>query len=414
MGDNQVSSTSTTNPTNPKITETINQLLGGVQDAWKTGPQVFGESLYGGVGDTTRQGWSSALTAARNPAFNSALSGSMNYTNRLIGNGGLTGRAPGGAPSYTGSAAPGRDSPMVPHVGPDGGSSHAGGMAPQSSLAPQSAGGAPGDSGGLLKNGYLGEPGTPTPPGQPGHSDPMILPVFNDPGYTPPTPSPDPWSGSDQTYGAGSVTADGGQWGDLQTTRGIGSQYGQLGSAFTAGSPGIDRLRSNLADDTLTGVNSIFGGSGRLGSGMHTEKASEGLGNALAAFDYGNYQNDINNRYRSLDSQAGQASTAFGMEQQGINNQMGLGASLPGQYASSLLPSQTYGMVGSAQDADRQANLLGRNDLFRRTNDSRTDLLAKLSSILSGTAGAGGSTTTNTEPSTPWWQTGISLLGQFL
>ncbi len=365
MGDSEITSTSKTSPLNPGVDKTLSSLLGGIDNIWGGGPATFESSLYGGVGDTTRGGWQSQISAASNPAWYQGVDRSMGYTNNLISGGGLTGgRSQGGYQTNgqpMGGAGP--SSPMVPAVGPGGPATHAG-----------------------SNIGVAGTPGNLNVLQQTG------MKTGTDPGGNP----------------------GGGQWGDLQTTRNIGSQYGELGGAYSAGTPGVDRLRSKLQDDTLTGVNSIFGGSGRLGSSNHMTSASEGLGNALAGFDRQLYQDDINNQYRSLDSQAGQAGTAFGMEQQGINNSMGAAGALSGLYDTAQKPGQTLANVGTAQDADKQANLLGRHDLFRRQQDAKTDLLAKLSSILQGTAGVGGSTTTQTSPGTPWWQTGIGLLGQFV
>lgn len=348
MGDNQITTTSNTGPTNPNVGKTLDELLGGISNIWSGGPATFEENLYGGVGDTTKGAWGSAISAASNPAWYQGVDRSLGYTNNLLQQGGLTsGRSPGGYQT--------------------GGQPMGGTQQPTNPLREGE------------NIGVAGTPGNLAVLGQQGQGGPI-----------------------------------GGQQGDLAMTRNIGGQYGQLSDAYSAGSPGMSQLRNKLQDDTLTGVNSIFGGSGRLGSGQHISSASEGLGNALAGFDYANYQNDINNRYRSLDSQAGQANTAFGMEQQGVANTAGAMAALPQLYQTAQMPGQTLGSVGAAQDADKQANLLGRHDLFRRQQDAKVDLLAKLSSILSGTAGAGGTTTTNTEPGTPWWQTGISLLGQFV
>ena len=46
--------------------------------------------------------------------------------------------------------------------------------------------------------------------------------------------------------------------------------------------------------------------------------------------------------------------------------------------------------------------------------DAKTDLLGRLSSILGVNAGASGSTTTQTSPGTPWWQSALGLAGQFV
>ena len=87
---------------------------------------------------------------------------------------------------------------------------------------------------------------------------------------------------------------------------------------------------------------------------------------------------------------------------------------MPSLYQGALAPSATQGAVGAAQDANTQAALLGQNDLFRRTADSKTDLLAKLSSILAGTGGQAGTTTTQSSPATPWWQSALAIGGTLL
>lgn len=82
-------------PTNPKVDETITQLLGGVQNAYNRGPQPFNESLYAGTGPTTRNAWAMGKGAANNADYNSGISGAMRYA------GGL---ADGSGPSMTETA----------------------------------------------------------------------------------------------------------------------------------------------------------------------------------------------------------------------------------------------------------------------------------------------------------------------
>jgi hypothetical protein len=333
MGDNQITTTSGTSPSNPKVTETINKLLGGVQEEWGKGPAVFNESLYGGVGDNTRRGWQSAMDAANNPAFGAGISNATNYANTMIGQGGLT----------------------------DGARS------------------------------------------------------------------------------------------DLATTRGVGAEYGRM--ADSQRQPGLyestmmgtargDNLngkdpffQSNLArtlDEAGAGVSAAVGAGGRFGSGAHVGalgKTLGGISDTARSNEYnrslerqqqalqgigGERQTRFGNEFTARGAQAGQAGAAFGMEQQGVNNTMGAASALPDLFRASLLPGQTMGAVGAAQDADRQAALMGRHDLFRRQNDAKTDLLGRLSSILGVNAGAAGSTTTETQPGTPWWQSALGLAGQFI
>ncbi len=93
--------------------------------------------------------------------------------------------------------------------------------------------------------------------------------------------------------------------GAMDAFGGLGKTYGDLGKAYDPNSEAYQTLRQGVTDDTLASVNSMFGGSGRLGSGLNYTSAAKGLGSALAGLDYGNMQNDINNRFRAADSQAG-------------------------------------------------------------------------------------------------------------
>jgi hypothetical protein len=144
------------------------------------------------------------------------------------------------------------------------------------------------------------------------------------------------------------------------------------GNRFGMNDPGYAALRSKLSNDVLTQTNQSFNNSGLFGSDSNQRAASEGLGNALAGLDYGNYQQDIARQQQ-----------AAGM--------------LPGLFSAAQLPSSVQQSVGASQDAASAAQAAGP-----------TDFLAKLSAIAAGNAQAGGQTQTNTSPGTPLWQT---LLG---
>lgn len=154
------------------------------------------------------------------------------------------------------------------------------------------------------------------------------------------------------------------------------SSFGNVaaGNAFGTDDPGYAALRSKVANDTLTGINSSFNNSGLFGSDSNQRAAAEGLGNALAGLDYTNYQNDIQRQQQAA-------------------------SLLPSLFAAGQLPSSVQQSVGAAQDADALAQANGP-----------TDYLAKLAGIINGTAGAAGTTTTarQSTPGTPLWQ---SLLG---
>lgn len=249
-GDDNTTSTSTssTAPTNPAVTNTTNKLLGGIDSAYDAGLKVNPVSLYGGVGDTTKQSWQQALNSSANPDYAAGVNGAIS--------------------SYADTAA---------------------------------------------------------------------------------------------------------------------------GKNIGVDAPGYQTVRNKLQNDVLTATNGAFNNSGLFGSDSNQTAAASGLTDSLGALDLQQYNN-------GLDRQA----AAVPLLQQ--------------LYSAAQQPAATEGAVGAASDADTQATLLGNNDLFRRTNDSQTDLLAKLSSILNGTAGSSGSTTTqtNTTPTTPWWQSALSLGGSLL
>jgi hypothetical protein len=150
----------------------------------------------------------------------------------------------------------------------------------------------------------------------------------------------------------------------------IGS-YGNRagGNEIGVNAPGYAALRNKLQSDVTSGVNSSFNNSGLFGSDSNVRGLTEGLTSSLGGLDYQQY-ND------SLSRQAEAANI------------------LPTLFQGAQLPAGIQQSIGAAQDADAAAKAAGP-----------TDYLAKLTSILSGTAASAG-TTTNSQ--TPLWK---ALLG---
>lgn len=266
--------------------------------------------------------------------------------------------------------------------------------------------------------------------------------------------------------GFGALTQNGGlssvQSSAMGNTAGLAGAYGGLANAYDQNAPGYDRMRQQLLDDAVKNVGSGFTASGRFGGGSYINDATEASLNAIAPLDYQNYQNNVNNQYRSLDSQKGIYDTLFGQGQQGVNNTVtglngqlgaagqafGMGqtgrdnsmgaldaqrgiygdqfnmgqtgqnnvlAGLAGQQgaASSLFNAgqtgitnqqgaiDALGQIGSAQDANAQGARLGAADLYDRKNNASLDRLLKIG------AGFGGATA-DAANQAPWWQ---QLLG---
>lgn len=152
------------------------------------------------------------------------------------------------------------------------------------------------------------------------------------------------------------------------------SSYGNraAGNELGLNDPLYAQQRQNLTDDTLSGVNSIFTGSGRFGSGSHVNTASRGLANALGGLDLQ------------------QRNESYGRQSEAANL-------LPSLFAAGQLPSSIQQSVGASMDADKQAQEGGVWDYLNRAVGTTT-----------GAAGAAGTTQTTTQPTTPLWQ---SLLG---
>jgi hypothetical protein len=234
------------------------------------------------------------------------------------------------------------------------------------------------------------------------------------------------------------------QGGAMAGVGGLGSKYAGLGTAYDPNSSAYKQLRQGVVDDTLSNLGSQFTASGRFGGGSYVDTASEGLGDALAGLDYNNMQNNINNQYRSLDSQRGIFGDQFGMGQQGVGNQFGALAGQAGT-ANSIFGNQTaalggqgatagqqfgmgqtalgnqqgaiglLGQIGASQDADSLAKRMADADLFDKTKNTDWNTLGRATSILGGNSTASGSTTSN---SVPWWAallggaaTGASIFG---
>jgi hypothetical protein len=204
-------------------------------------------------------------------------------------------------------------------------------------------------------------------------------------------------AGSDAMYGVGR----------------LGEGYAGLYDAYDPNSAAYKTLRQGVVDDTLSNLGSQFTASGRFGGGSYIDTASEGLGDALAGLDYNNMSKNIDNQYRSLDSQRGTLGDMFGMAQTGTQNQFG---ALAGQQAagSSLFNAgqtalgnqrgaiDSLGQIGAAQDANTQGALLGQADLFDRTKNAELDRLTKIGAAFGDPVGAAN------QPN--WWQSGLGAL----
>lgn len=203
--------------------------------------------------------------------------------------------------------------------------------------------------------------------------------VYNQPLYT-------GLSGT-TTAGVNALAAAGNNPAYSQNLANTMNEFGAIasGQRFGQDAPGYANLRQGVIDDTLGATNAAFNASGRFAGGANVNAANRGVGQAVSALDYQNYQNDINRQQQAA-------------------------SALPGLYSASLAPAQTQLAAGSILDADSLAKRQADAALYDAQNNKGWNDYARASSILSGTAQAAGSTTTNTQPKAPWWQ-GILGIG---
>lgn len=164
----------------------------------------------------------------------------------------------------------------------------------------------------------------------------------------------------------------------------MGSTIGDFGAIasgqrFGTDDPGYAAMRAKAGDDTLRDVNSMFTSSGRFGSGSHVGTATEALGSVNAGMDYQNFQNDQ-------------------------QRQMQAASMLPSLYQGSQLPGQAQLQAGQTMDAYNAAKAQDAARIFDETNNQGWNTLQRGSAVFSGTAPVSGTTQTNTQPATPWWQ----------
>jgi hypothetical protein len=143
------------------------------------------------------------------------------------------------------------------------------------------------------------------------------------------------------------------------------------GSRFGMNDPGYAKMRAGALDDAMTGVGSSFLTDGRYGSSVMGDAAGEAATETLAGLDYANFQNDQQRQQQAI-------------------------SALPGAFAMGQAPGSVMTSIGEQQRAAPWYNL------------------GQASSILAGTANTGGSTSSMTQPATPWWQSAIGLAGQFI
>jgi hypothetical protein len=363
MGDNQVTTRQESGPSNPMVTQTLDQLLGQLQGQISAGPPTDI-----GPGYNTQMGWNGALNAANNPQFAAGIGQAQNYANNLIANGGLTGGQRNDMNAMRGLQG------QFAQLGQNGGLSGdmRGAMSQMSGLGESWRRlGAQNMQPGIMERNLMGVARGDMLRGGNPYFEENLGNALNDAGA-----------------GVNAAIGSSGRFGSGAHVGQLGQTLGQLSTSARSQQYETERDRQMQA---LQGI----GGEQQMRTGNQMA-ALTGRGN-VASNVFGMGQQGRDNQMAAFAGQGNAASQAFGMGQQGNANVTRGGNDLQSLFQASLLPSQIQGAVGREQDAFRD-----------RRNNNSSDWLARLSSIFGGTAPFGGTTQTQTEPGTPWWQT---LLG---
>ncbi len=140
------------------------------------------------------------------------------------------------------------------------------------------------------------------------------------------------------------------------------------GSRFGMDDPGYAAMREGVLDDVVTGQNSVSLTDGRFGSTVHGDAVGRAATQTLAGLDYANLQNDQQRQMQAI-------------------------SALPGAFAAGQAPGSVEASIGQQQREAPWYNL------------------GQASAIASGNYGAGGSTSTQTQPGAPWWQAPVAIGG---
>lgn len=87
MGGNTNKTTTSTGSASPAVTATTDKLLNGLSAQYDKGTAVNPVNLFSGAGDTTKNSWASALSAANNPEYAAGINGAISDYSRAASGG---------------------------------------------------------------------------------------------------------------------------------------------------------------------------------------------------------------------------------------------------------------------------------------------------------------------------------------
>ncbi len=183
------------------------------------------------------------------------------------------------------------------------------------------------------------------------------------------------------------------------------------GDFLDGANPYFEGNLSRALDDAGAGVNAAVASGGRFGSGAHVGQLAETLGGLSNSARSGQYEMERDRQLQALTGIQGE-------RQQGIQNTFGAQNQLGQLMNTSLVPSGVLGGIGAAQDANQAAARASAIQQHDQQQNGYLDWLGRLGGILGGAAPVGGTTSTQTTPTVPWYMQlgGLALgtAGQFI
>ncbi len=248
-----------------------------------------------------------------------------------------------------------------------------------------------------------------------------------------------------QTIGSGGLGQAGqGAIGNLQ---GIGTQFqnlanqaGQGGAAndyltgtargdYLNGSPYIDSIISKGAGDIANQTNNMFAAGGRYGSGANQGVLSDSIAKYSNDLRNQNYQAERQNQLSAanalenaqqgrlglqgnlLNGASGANQAASGIENQGINNVLGMISQLPTIQNNKIFDAQQQQGIGSQIDNRAQQAL---QDAISQWQQGDMEAWSRLGGLISAGMGSAGSYGTQSGTSKTTQPMGLGILGALL
>ena len=182
------------------------------------------------------------------------------------------------------------------------------------------------------------------------------------------------------------------------------------GGSYQGGNPAYDAMVNRIQSTVAPSIDSGFAGSGRYGSGAHTEAKARGMADAIAPLAFQNYENERGRQMQALQGLSG----GYGQGQQA---QLGALSQAPAQNMARYADAAALGGVGQQREGLAQSQLQDAINRWNFSQQEPTNRLGNYMGLVGGGYGTSGTTQTTspTQSSNPLMQLlGIGSTGMGL